>query len=680
MNRDLPAKRLALFLLACLLPLSALAAPFSLEDLFAMEWASQPQIAPDGEAVIYVRNFADRRADRWRSNLWRIDADGENHRPLTRGMQRDLSPAISPDGDRVAFVRAGDGGAQLHVLWLESGQSARLSQLPAAPSGITWSPDGKRLAFNMLVEEHPEPMARLPRKPEGADWAEPARVIDRMHWRQDGAGYLKRGDRHLFVIAADGGAPRQLTEGSSDFGNPAWTPDGESLVFSANLRENAEDEPVRSRLHRLDIDSGQIEQLTEGKVSHSSPVVSPDGRYIAFTGFDDKRMSYHLPRLYILERESGDYRELLSDLDRPIAQPAWDRRSRGLYFRYTSEGVTRLGYAGLDGEMRELAADMGGVSNGRPYGSGTFSVSRDGRYAFPLTDVTHPADVAVGRAGDDGDNNRRLTNLNGVLFAGRDIADAEEIWLESSHDGRSIQAWLVKPADFDPDEEYPLILEIHGGPHADYGPRFASEMQLYASAGYLVLYVNPRGSTSYGEAFAQLIHHNYPSQDHDDLMTAVDAVAQRGYVDSERLFITGGSGGGVLTAWAVSKTDRFRAAVVAKPVINWYSFALYADGAAFFTKYWFPAMPWEDPEHYLARSPISRVGEVETPTMLLTGEADYRTPMPESEQFYQALKLRGVPTALVRIPDSSHGLSDRPTQLMSKVAHILAWFERYDDN
>jgi acylaminoacyl-peptidase len=300
-------------------------------------------------------------------------------------------------------------------------------------------------------------------------------------------------------------------------------------------------------------------------------------------------------------------------------------------------------------------------------------VSTDGTYAYPITAVTHPADVATGRNGD----NRRLTDINGVLFAGRDIADAEEIWVESRHDGKRIQAWLAKPAGFDPEKSYPLILEIHGGPHTDYGPRFASEVQLFASAGYLVLYVNPRGSTSYGEDFAQSIHHAYPGYDHDDLMSAVDAVAGRDYVDTERLYITGGSGGGVLTAWAISHTDRFRAAVVAKPVINWYSFALYADLAAFFTQYWFPAMPWEDPDAYMDRSPISRVGEVNTPTMLLTGEADYRTPMPESEQYYQALKLRGVPAALVRIPDSSHALADRPTQLMSKVAHILAWFERY---
>lgn len=669
-------KRFAVvFVFVLLFPAAALAKPFALEDLFAMEWASDPRISPDGAQVVYVRNFADRQHDRWRSNLWLVDADGEHHRPLTQGAHRDLSPRWSPDGTRVAFVRAGEGGAQLYVRWIESGVEARLSQLPAAPSGIAWSPDGKRLAFNMLVEKPDEPMADLPRKPDGADWAQPARVIEQVHYRQDGAGYLKPGFNQLFVIAADGGAPRQLTEGEYHFnGTPAWTPDGESLIFAANLEDDANLEPVRSHLHALEIDSGEIKRLTEGEVSHSAPVVSPDGRRIAFTGFDDERMSYHMPRLYVLDRQSGEYEELLADLDRPIEQPRWDRRSRGLFFRYTDQGVTRLAYTTLAGDRRDLAENIGGVSNSRPYRSGSFSVSENGTYAFPVTDVTFPAEVAVGRDGGA----ERITDINGVLFEGRKLVDAEEIRVESRHDGLPIQAWLMKPPDFDPEKRYPMVLEIHGGPFADYGPRFASEMQLFAAAGYVVLYVNPRGSTSYGEQFAQWIHHDYPGNDHDDLMTAVDAVAAREYVDDDRLYITGGSGGGVLTAWAIGMTERFAAAVVSKPVINWYSFALTADMYPLFTRYWFPGMPWDETEHYMARSPISLVGNVTTPTMVLTGEEDYRTPMPESEQYYQALQLQEVPSALVRIPDSSHSLANRPTQLMSKVAHIIAWFERHD--
>ena len=256
----------------------------------------------------------------------------------------------------------------------------------------------------------------------------------------------------------------------------------------------------------------------------------------------------------------------------------------------------------------------------------------------------------------------------------------EEIWYESSFDSRRIQGWIVRPPGFDPSKKYPLILEIHGGPFSNYGDRFSAEAQLYAASGYVVLYTNPRGSTSYGQEFGNLIHHAYPSQDYDDLMSGVDALIELGYVDEDQLFVTGGSGGGVLSSWIVGHTDRFRAAVVQKPVINWYSFVLHADGPGFFYKYWFPGPPWEHMEQYMERSPLSYVGNVTTPTMLLTGEVDYRTPMSESEQYFAALQIEGVPSMLVRVPDASHGIASRPSNLVAKVQHILAWFEKWKND
>jgi len=270
-----------------------------------------------------------------------------------------------------------------------------------------------------------------------------------------------------------------------------------------------------------------------------------------------------------------------------------------------------------------------------------------------------------------------LTALNEDLLGHKTLGAVEEFTYTSSHDGRAIEGWIVMPPDFDPDEQYPLVLEIHGGPFAAYGPYFSAEVQLYAAAGYVVLYTNPRGSTSYGQDFGNAIHHAYPSNDYDDLISGVDAVIDRGFIDTDRLYVTGGSGGGVLTAWIVGQTDRFRAAVSAKPVINWYSWALTADMYPYGIKYWFPGPPWEHTEHYMERSPISLVGNVTTPTMLLTGTEDYRTPMSDSEQYYQALQYRGVETALVRIPGASHGIAARPSQLIAKVNYILAWFERY---
>ena len=310
---------------------------------------------------------------------------------------------------------------------------------------------------------------------------------------------------------------------------------------------------------------------------------------------------------------------------------------------------------------------------GRPYSSGSFSVSQSGKIAFTQCSSQSPSDVAI----LDGTKVTKLTSLNGDLFAFKKLGNVEEIQFKSSHDGLELEGWIVKPPHFDPDKKYPLILEIHGGPFANYGPRFAAELQLFASAGYVVFYMNPRGSTSYGQKFANYIHHNYPNHDYDDLMSGVDEVLKMGYVNKEKLYVTGGSGGGVLTSWIVGKTDRFKAAVVVKPVINWYSFALTSDSYNYFYKYWFSGFPWDKPEEYMKRSPISLVGNVKTPTMLLTGTQDYRTPMSETEQYFQALKLRKIDTALVRIPGASHSIASRPSQLVAKVAYILKWFETH---
>jgi len=374
-----------------------------------------------------------------------------------------------------------------------------------------------------------------------------------------------------------------------------------------------------------------------------------------------------------MNRDGSDKRCLTSALDRTIQAPAWDPDGQAILFQFDDEGTTKVGRVSLEGKVTVLAADVGGTTLDRPYASGSFSVGGAGVVAFTLTSPAHPAEVAVTRVGGEP---RRLTTLSAGLNR-KVLGSVEEIRFPSSHDGRPIQGWVVHPPRFDPKQKYPLILEIHGGPFANYGRRFATDMQLYAAAGYVVLYVNPRGSTGYGEEFGNLIHHAYPGHDYDDLMSGVDALLKRGYVDERNLFVTGGSGGGVLTSWIIGKTNRFRAAVVAKPVINWTSFALTADIYPFFVRYWFPGPPWEQPEHYWKRSPLSLVGNVTTPTMLMTGEADHRTPISESEQFYQALKLRKVDTVLVRVPGAPHDIGGRPSHLMAKAAYVLKWFETY---
>lgn len=645
-----------------------------LMDVFELEYAADPQISPDGETVVYRRNRLDVQTDRVRGDLWMIDADGSDHQPLVTGVDA-ASPRWSPDGTRIAYLAKDQDEERRHLMvrYVETGVSVPVARLATAPGGIAWSPDGSQIAFTRFVEEEAEPPASLPSPPEGATWADPPRVIESVIWREDGSGYTEPGHTQVFVVPAEGGTPRQLTSGPYDHdGTPAWTPDGTALVVSADRRDDADLDPGDSELHRIDVASGRLTTLTTRVGPDGQPAVSPDGHRLAYVGSDDRRLGYQVTHLYVMDLDGGTPRRLATDLDRDVAAPTWTDDDR-LVIQYDDEGTTRLATVDLDGQVRSLAENVGGTSIGRPYGGGSFSVG-DERVAFTLTSPTHPADVAVVTKNG---SVQRITHLNDDLFAQKASGAVEEIWYESSADGRRIHGWIVTPPGFDANHRYPLVLEIHGGPFANYGPRFSMEAQLYAAAGYVVLYTNPRGSTSYGEDFGNLIHHAYPGQDYDDLMSGVDAVLERGYVDPDRLYVTGGSGGGVLTAWIVGHTDRFAAAVVAKPVINWTSWLLTADMYPFGAKYWFEDLPWENPEAYWQRSPLAYVGNVTTPTMVLTGEDDTRTPMSESEQLYQALQLEGVPSALVRVPGAAHGIASRPSGLMRKVGTVLAWFERY---
>lgn len=653
---------------------------FEPEDVFGLEVGADPRISPDGEQVVFVRTFFDEMADATRSNLWMLPYQGGEARPLTTGLQRDFSPRWSPDGGRLAYLSTEEGGSEIWLRWMDTGQTAKLTSLTESPGGLAWSPDGQWLAFTMFVpEDEPGLPVRMPTPPRGADWGPSWTYIDELKYRSDGSGYDRSGHRHIFVLPVEGGTPRQVTTGPYDYGAPSWTPDGEALVFSANRREDRERMPRDSEVWRLDLASGQLTQLTDRFGPDGSAVVSPDGRRIAYVGYDDQFQGYQTSRLYIMDVDGSNRRELAATLDRSLGGPVWSADGRGLYFDYDSEGTGRLAYLDVGrGEVTELADRVGGLSLGRPYGGGSWSVSATGRFAFTRSAPDRPAEVAVGGVDRPGEA-RQLTHLNRDLLGHTELGQVEEIWYESSFDGRRIQGWIIRPPGFDPGQRYPLLLEIHGGPFSNYGPRFAAELQLYTAAGYVVLYTNPRGSTSYGQEFGNLIHHAYPGHDYDDLMSGVDAVIERGYVDPAQLYVTGGSGGGVLSSWIVGKTDRFRAAVVQKPVINWYSFVLYSDNPATFWRYWFPGPPWEHQDHYMARSPISLVGNVTTPTMLINGEQDHRTPIPEAEQYYAALQIREVPSALVRVPDASHGIAGKPSNLIEKVAYVLGWFDRWKE-
>lgn len=670
-------------LLACLLSSAAAAAPnapshvFEGKDLFSLQAASDPQIRPDGHQIAYVRTSFDIMTDRPRRSIWLIDIDSGLQIPLSAGAGSSYSPRWSPDGKRLAYVSTSEGGrSQLYVRWMQSEQSARVTDLTESPSALDWSPDGRFIAFMMLTPEEKNTLGSAPQRPEGANWAEPLTVISDVKYRADGAGYLKPGYTHAYIVSAEGGFPRQLTFGAFNEEGPiSFSPDGHYILLSGNRTEGWQRDPVNTEIYQVSVADATITELTHRVGPDNAPHASPDGKHIAYLGFDDKLLGYQDVRVYLMDRDGKNPRSLTDQLDRSVRDVRWAADGRGLFVLYTDKAVTKVARLSLNGQIQMIAEGLaGGGEIDRPYTGGEFTVSTNGIVAFTAGASDQPPEISVARSG----RITRLTHLNDELFAVRQLARVEPLPVTSSFDHRPIDAWLVKPANFDPQKKYPLILEIHGGPYASYGPVFSTDDQLYAAAGYLVAFSNPRGSTSYGEEFANQIQHDYPSHDYDDLMSVVDAAIATGAADPQQLYVTGGSGGGVLTAWIVGRTQRFKAAATQKPVINWTSMALTSDIATYLPKYWFGKAPWEDPEIYWKHSPLSQVAKVTTPTLVVVGSEDYRTPVSDAEQFYEALQLRGVPTELVKVPGASHGgLTDRPSQSAAKASAILAWFARY---
>ncbi|MFD0975559.1 S9 family peptidase [Salinimicrobium gaetbulicola] len=645
-------------------------------DVFELEYAGNPQISPEGNKVVYERTGFDIMKDRSKRSLWIIDTKGTNHHKLTAREANESSPSWSPSGDRLAFVSSTDEGSEIYLYWLETGSIARLTQLENSPSSLSWSPDGNTIAFTLKVNAEAPVIAKMPSKPKDAKWAEAPRITDRLKHEADGSGYLSPGFNHIFTIPAEGGTPRQLTSGNFDHsGSLSWDPAGQKIYFSSNRNADWEYEFRNSEVYAVDLKTLKIEQLTDRKGPDTSPMVSPNGKHVAFLGYEDKVQTYQVQKLQVMDPDGSNKKVISEDLDRSIDNIVWDSKSKGLYFLYNDLGKTKVGHIDLNGNVKDLTDNVGGTSLGRPYASGSFSVSTKGTIAFTYSQPDRPADLAI--VGKGNNDLKILTSINEDLLAYRELGKTEEIWYESSVDGRKIQGWAVYPPDYDPVKKYPLLVENHGGPILNYGPHFSAEIQLFAADGYIVFYPNPRGSTSYGEEFGNLLFNNYPGEDYNDVMDGVDELIAMGEADPEQLFVTGGSAGGIMTAWIVGKTNRFKASAVIKPVVNWISKTLVADNYFDYADSRYPGQPWENVEGYWKFSPLSLVENIETPTMVMVGMDDLRTPPSEAKQLYHALKLRKKETVLVEIPEASHGIAARPSNLITKVAHILAWFEKY---
>ncbi len=640
------------------------------------EQVRDPQISPDGTQIIYTRRWVNALEDKWESALWIMNADGSKNRKLVEGS----NARWSPDGTRILYLAEGEPkGTQLFVRWMDAeGATSQVTRVQESPRNPTWSPDGRSIAFVSIVPDKTTWSIDLPSAPEGGTWTKAPRVVDRLHYRQDRAGFTEPGFSHLFVVTADGGTPRQLTSGKWNVGARFdglffgatfdWTPDGRTIVFDG-LKDDAGDRTYRaSHVYAVDMASGAVRQITARPGAWSGPVMSPDGRLIAFTGYDSTDATYAMDRLWVIGLDGSGLRGLSTDYDREPGQLRWAPDGNGIYFVAQDRGSVNVQLASLRGGVQAVTEGVHTLS------LSSMAADRNLTAVGIKSDPDEPGDVvrySLRRPGQL----TRLTRVNDDVLGNKRLGAMEEIWYTSSG-GTRVQGWIVTPPGYDASRKYPLIMEIHGGPFAMYDVDFDFDNQVFAANGYVVLFTNPRGSTGYGEQFSKGIDFAYPGVDYDDLMAGVDAVVARGFVDTTRMYVGGCSGGGVLSSWVIGHTDRFAAAAVRCPVINWMSFAGQTD-IPYFTHSFFRKPFWEDPDRWLAQSSLMHVGKVTTPTVIMTGELDLRTPMPQSEEYYAALTMRGVPTTLLRFNEEYHGTGSKPSNYMRTMLYMMSWYGKW---
>ncbi len=647
-------------------------------DVFGFLSVAAPQIALDGSRIVAIVTRRDIATDTRVPSLWQsTDRATWTTLPETDGA---LVVRIAPDGDRIALIRRTEAGYELCVR-MDGADPVVLHRTVTPMRELAWSPDGRSLAFQARVDAPLPDWLGLPVAPDGARWAGAPRHTDRLLYRHDALGELPDSVFHIFVAPADGNVPaRQITSGVWHNGLPhhvppglVWAADGASVLIAGTRRADWDTRPGDTDIHRIIVADGAVRQLTDipGQTAHPAP--SPDGRLIAFTAVRERGMSHHLRRLFVMPAEGGEPREVLPGFDRSIGDIAWSADGESLLATYDDPGAGNIARVGLeDGALTVLARDASGGAIEMPYAGHGFCAARDGTVVYVRSAVDVPSEVCVV---EPGAAPRSLTALNAELAeAVGGFRSAEPFWVTGG-EGRQVQCWLLLPPGPGP---HPAVLEIHGGPYQQYGSRFSIKHQAMAAAGYAVLYCNPAGSTGYGEAFTDVLHDRFPGPDWDDLVAAVDTVAARPDIDAGNFFVSGQSGGGVLTLWAVTHSQRFRGAVAIKPVVDWSSWVLGSDiGPSVGVRWMGGSLPWEAPEKYRARSPVTYARDVRTPTLLMAGEADTRTPMSETLQMYAALRLAGVDAHLLRFPGATHSSSAmRPSLFAAEIAATIGWFDR----
>ena len=639
----------------------------SLEHYKNYEWTSNPTLSPDGEQILYSRTWINLIDDKRETDLWIMNKDGSANRFFLNGSQGKWSP----DGNKIAFIKEGEpNGKQIFVKYLGiEGEPTQITKLEKSPSSFEWSPDSKYIAFIMHVSTQPalKPVG-VPKRPKNASWTEAPKVIDEVDYSQDRVGFNERGFRQLFIVPSEGGTARQITFGEFDdiSSGLSWSRNNKKIFFSSYQKPEAEYARGQSNIYSVDVNNLELKELTSREGTESSPQVSPDGSRIAFVGSTWSENFYNDRKMYIMNSDGTDLKCVTSNLDQTPSSPIWASNNSGVFFNVREFGQSNVYYASVNGEINK-------VTSGNHMLTMNDLVGNDAVATW--TNPSNPSDI-VSFSVKKFNRIERLTNVNKDIFYNVEFGSVEEITYKSS-DGTNVQGWIVKPPQFDSNKKYPLILRIHGGPHSMYHVGFNYNFQLHAAQDQVVLYTNPRGSTGYGYDFANAIQNAYPGNDYDDLMAGVDEVISKGYIDANKMYVYGGSGGGVLTSWIVGKTDRFAAASVNYPVTNWFSFVGTTDGSGWY--YNFAKYPWEDPSEHIRRSPLMYVGNVKTPTMLMCGEDDLRTPISQTEEYYQALKMNKVPTIMIRFNKEYHGTGSKPSNFLRTHGYINAWFARHSE-